>query len=542
MNQSYRADCDSLIKVLLSGLLAVGVAWRASAADDPAGAKHLAPERKHGWSWTPNKDMVTPDCGRRNPLFYVGEPVAFKLGPSAASYEVRDYWGRLVDQGPAGASVTLHVKQPGWYKLYVYGRSATAAWGDVVGGTTLAIFRKDAHFPDLPPKGTPGGGIGDEVLRGVTGMGPQRHSANADKPAESIKELEEAIAIDRAMYLPFDPLRKRALLIAFPGGTKGKEEGVRKIVAHFRDAVKYYEPRNEPNYGSSGRDFVEKELKPFYRAVKSVDPALKVLGPGTVAIGPSLLPFIEDFLKAGGAGFIDGFSFHVYNGVNGDLVMGRRSMDALLALLKKYHAQDKELWQTEQGYFAAMYGSFEPRHQGRWTMLEMMIFDQYRLPREHNHLWYDKSHGFWDFPAWWENDDGGPNPAVPLMRVLAEEQFGKMFAHAYDFGEPGNRLYIGSLFRSPDGSKATAMFMSAGSTDGRVELKVSSGDTLHVVSAFGVEDDLPVRGGRVALSVPELPVYVELAKSAIDRGGPDRLGQEPRPRGRRNGRGGQSRQ
>ncbi len=31
-------------------------------------------------------------------------------------------------------------------------------------------------------------------------------------------------------------------------------------------------------------------------------------------------------------------------------------------------------------------------------MLQMMVFEQYGIPKEHNHLWYDKSHGFWDFP------------------------------------------------------------------------------------------------------------------------------------------------
>jgi hypothetical protein len=159
-----------------------------------------------------------------------------------------------------------------------------------------------------------------------------------------------------------------------------------------------------------------------------------------------------------------------------------------------------------------MYGVYQPRHQGRWTMLEMMIFDQYGLPREHNHLWYDKSHGFWDFPTWWENDDGGFNPALPLMRVFAEEQFGVTFARAFDFGEPGNRLYIGSLFESPDQGKRVAIFMSAGSPDGKVRLKVAGGDKLHVVSAFGVEENLPVREGEALLPVPELPVYVELAK------------------------------
>ena len=503
-------------------LAAVMISSAASLAAGDSGAegpsKHVPPQRKRGWMWAVRKDAVQPDCGKRNPVFYVGEPVTFALESSALSYEVRDYWGDLVDSGPAGKSITLKVQQPGWYKLYVYGKAPDAAaldaairlaqtapkrapaagdstvdtilqsgrapardgedianavplkvvpkpldpsylvWGDVVGGTTFVIFRRKANFPELPPKGTPGGD-GDEVMRGVSGMGPQRHAANADKPEESIRELEKSIAIDRAMYLPYDPLRRRALMIAFPGGTRGKEEGVRKIAAHFKDVVRYYEPRNEPNYGSSGADFLNREMKPFYEAVKGVDKGLQVMGPGTVAVSPGLLAWIEDFLKAGGANYIDAFSFHFYNGINGDLVMGRRSMDNLVAVLKKYGADKKELWQTEQGFFAATYGVYKPRHQGRWTMLEMMVFDQYGLPREHNHLWYDVSHGFWDFPTWWENDGGGFNPALPLMRVLAEEQFGLTFSRAFDFGEPGNRLSIGSLFESPDKARSVAMFI-----------------------------------------------------------------------------------
>ena len=347
--------------VMLWGLLA----YCAADAGEAVRTNHVAPERTKGWSWTPRKDAVQPDCGRRNPVFYEGEPVAFSLGPAAAGYEVRDYWGERVDQGPAARRITLKVRKPGWYKLYVYGKEATRQWGDIVGGTMFVVFRRNPNFPDLPPKAAPGGGVTeDEVMRGVSGMGPQRHAANADKPEESIRELEKSIAIDRQMYLPYDPLRKRALMIAFSNGTKGKEAGVRKIVEHFKDVVRYYEPRNEPNYGSSGKDFAEKEMKPFYETVKGVDRSLKVMGPGTVAINPSLLPFIEDFLKAGGGDSIDAFSMHVYNGFNGDLVMGRKSMDNLLAVLKKYGADKKELWQTEQGYFAAMYGVYQPRHQG----------------------------------------------------------------------------------------------------------------------------------------------------------------------------------
>jgi len=508
----------------IAAFIWVGLVPSANAAPD-------AP--KPGWVGQNPADMVKLDSGRRNPLFYVGENISFKLsGPAADRFEVRDFWGEIVDKGASNAATLMLKHQPpGWYKLYVFGKPIAELatdpakqameqyrqwYGDAVGGTTFVVLRDDPHFPKLPPAGKyPDPNTGDEVMRGVSGMGPQRHSADASKPEESIKNLEREIATDRELYLPFDPVRKRVLLIAFPNGTKGHLDGVKKIVEHFKGDVTYFEPRNEPNFGASGADFVKNELADFYRTVKSVDPALKVLGPGNVTIGPggAGLGFIEDFLKADGARFIDGFSFHIYNGINGDLWLARKSLDTLATLLKKYHADTKELWQTEQGFFACVYGDYQPHLQARWTMLEMMVFEQYGLPKEHNHLWYDVSHGFWDMPTWWENDDRGFNPALPLMRVWSEELFGTNFSKAYDFGATGNKLYLGSLFAGE--KKRVAAFMSAGSPDGKVQLHVGGANgqsaKLHLVSAFGVESGLPVSGGMATLPIPELPVYVELA-------------------------------
>lgn len=516
----------------------------------------------HGAGWTGKTppDLARLDSGHRNNVFYVGEQVEFSVkAKNLDRYEVRDYWGEMVEEGtfekrPFDKFVTeklpLKAKLPGWYKLYIYrqkpapvkpkseldslledeekeapkaalegaepvkktGPPPEEIWGDIIGGTMFVIFRRDEHFPEMPAADVSGGTQGplDEVMRGVAGIGPQRHRADASKAEESIKDLDVNVAIDEKYYLPFDPVRKRSLFMAFPNGTQDAE-GVRKIAEAFKDRVKYYEPRNEPNFGSSGADFATKELPPFYEAVKSADKKLKVLGPGTVTIGPNGagLLWIEDFLKAGGGQYIDAFSFHAYNNVNGDLWLAREAMDSLSALLKKYELENIEKWQTEQGFFACVYGSYQPRLQGRWTMLEMMVFEQYGLPKEHNHLWYDKSHGFWDFPTWWENDDGSLNPAALMMRVWSEELFGTQFAERYHFGEQGEKLYIGSLFKGKD--KQVAAFQSAGNTVGQVELKVTGGEKLKIVSAFGIESELPVKAGLALLPVPELPVYVELA-------------------------------
>ena len=483
--------------------------------------QRVPPAPHRGWMWTPRKDAVSVDSEKRNHVFYVGEDVVFNLGQSADNYEVRDYWGDIVDSGPAGSKITVNAEQPGWYKLYVYGEKpegdedpGVAAWGEVVGGTTFVIFPNDDRFPPLPGKDVPGGHEGriDQVLRGVTGIGPQRYAVHqAENPETWIESLEIDVAIDKEYYLPYDPVRRRALMVAFPNGTKGRLDGVRKIVEHFKDDIHYWEPRNEPNFGATGAEFVKNEMIDFYETVKSVDPDLKVMGPGTVTInpGPNGLGFIEDFLKAGGGDYIDVFSFHPYNGIVGDLTLIRKSMDGLKDLLRKYGLGDIELWQTEQGHMAAMYGTYSPRRQGRWTMLQMLAYEQYGLPKEQNHWWYDRSHGFWDFPSWWINDDGSLNPAGPLMRVYSEEIYGKLFNKAYEFGPAGENMYLGNLYTGEDGS--VAAFMSAGDPCGSITLEVNGTDTLHVVSAFGVESILPVENARVQLPVPEIPVYVRLA-------------------------------
>ena len=509
-------------------------------ASAPAGHVPAVRTQDTSWHWASRKDAVKPDSGKLHHTFFVGEKVTFALGPSAKTYEVRDYWGKLVDQGPAGEQITVNVQQLGWYKLYVYGE-VFAPWGDVVGGTTFSIFRKDGRFPELPPVGTKT--YGGQLMRAVTGMGPQRHAANGDpRPGKPVKDaqgnekpspsgaersiagLQGAIDLDAMMYLPYDPVRQRKLMIAFPGGTRDNEEGVKMIARHYKDVVKYYEPRNEPNYRPgfapkeepwNGAKFLGMEMKAFYEAIKSVDKSLKVMGPGTVSIDPggNGLIFIEDFLKAGGGQYIDAFSFHNYNMACGDLAMIHRSMGALKDLLKKYQLEDIELWQTEQGFPACIYGMYAPRVQGRWTMLEILAFEQYGLPKEQNHLWYDTSHGFWAVPHWWINDDGSMNPAGPLIRVYSEEVFGKTFAKALDFGPAGNNAYLGNLYTAKDGS-AVAAFMTASMPDGNVQLKVAGADRLKVVSAFGVQSELKVADGRANLTVPELPVYVKLPAGA----------------------------
>jgi hypothetical protein len=476
------------------------------------------------WQWQNPPVVVDTQTVKRNNIFYKGETVVLKLTASGASrYVIRDYYGNIVETGPvSGSSIAPQVRDPGWYRVALYGNDQGMPYGDSVGSSMFSIIRDTPNFPKLPAVGTSGGvdWFSDSVLRGVFGYGPQRHKVdNASAPDAEIAKLATAIDIDQKYYKSFDPVRKRELLVVFPNGTTDSA-GVRKIVERFKGVVKYWEARNEPNFFMSATAFVNNELKPFYELVKSVDPSLKVMGPGAVSVGPPMAGWNDEFFRAGGGKYIDAFSFHAYNCVNGDLTLVRQSFEQIDNWLRQYNLAGIEKWQTEQGFYGPTWGGYQPRMQGRWTMLQMMTYEQYGIPKEHNHYWYDRNGGFWDHPCWIENGDESVNPVGPLLRVWAEELYGTNYVSKYDFGSPGNQLFVGNLFAGE--GKQVAAFMTSGDTQSQLELTISGAASVKVVSPFGMERTLPVVAGKVTVPVGELPTYVEftgtLAVSRSDWG------------------------
>jgi len=69
-------------------------------------------------------------------------------------------------------------------------------------------------------------------------------------------------------------------------------------------------------------------------------------------------------------------------------------------------------------------------------------------------------------------------------------------------------MYVGDLFTGP--GKTVAAFMSQGDPYGQIKLAVSSGTSIHCVSAFGQRRSAGRVAGQVTLPVREIPVYVEL--------------------------------
>ena len=127
------------------------------------------------WQSTPPPIAINVQSNRRGHVFYKGDVISFSLsGAGESRYEIRDYYGNLVDQGAVtGTSIVPAVRQPGWYKLNFFGNDQGLPFGTSVGSSMFCIIRDDSNFPKMPAPGTYGGdGLIDAVTRGVFAYGP----------------------------------------------------------------------------------------------------------------------------------------------------------------------------------------------------------------------------------------------------------------------------------------------------------------------------------------------------------------------------------
>lgn len=283
-----------------------------------------------------------------------------------------------------------------------------------------------------------------------------------------------------------------------------RRDGVTAAVVQLYAAgiTRFEGPSNEPPMNAE----TAHQMRLFADAVHAGHPSAVAIGPNPVnALS------IEPFLAAGGAQWCDELSIHDYNCVaNCDLNIARFYIESFWAIMAKYGLEDMAVWQTEAGGgLICCYGVYHPR-RARNHILHDLLWEQYGIPRERNPVWYDTSHGFWAYPCWIWNRYGSPNPHAILWRTMAAECHSRAFTAALDFGDVGNRCYLGSVYDGPSGRTVVTMAASF-MPDATVTLSVP-GLTAQVtlVDAFGNESTVQPTGGRLVVPLPEIPQYLRL--------------------------------
>jgi hypothetical protein len=237
--------------------------------------------------------------------------------------------------------------------------------------------------------------------------------------------------------------------------------------------VEWYEgPDNEPDIRKNPVRYANDSFM-FHEAVKAGNAGAKVFGPSVINISPQPVGANEVVLGINalyhylvGIGsettdgpivaakdYVEGIGIHIYNMPPESLDLARNHLDQFVAMLEVAGCGDKPIWQGEAGVDVAVREVYHPRH-AHTAVFRHLILEQYGIDREHNNLWYDASHGFWSVPQFWRHGAQSLAPHALMIRVMAEEQFGKAFESRLDFGTGvGEHLFVGSTYVAPDGTR-----------------------------------------------------------------------------------------
>jgi hypothetical protein len=484
-------------------------------------------------TWTPatrptGHRTVTPSVYRN--IYYLGEEIILQLSPGdAQTFEIRNYYGTVVATGLIDGTNNRIVVPPlplGWYKVYFLRGTPTAApWLQSGGEDSFVVVRTGGPMPPRPPFGTPRISPGGDTLvdgksapeRGFTGFGPHRITipyspSHASRLASGVID-----AIDEQNWFPNDPIRPMRQFVAFRDNYGLVDDPVKNDVINttvdtmMAQGVTMFEGWNEPNVSSATIPNFSNSTTLFAAAVHAADPNALVLSPCSVTMRGDDLEWARGILTNAGS-VIDVISLHNYNGSSGDLPLARRTFDGIEQMLTDVGQQNKLRMNTEAGgYFMAVYGSFEPRLQAFNVMLEYHISEQYKLPKEQMHYFYDWSHGFWGFPSFWVLNNSGephPGPLHVLMRVWSEELYGKLYAERLDFGSE-NDHWLGSRFESPT-TNDSVIAVQSGGREGQVAFTVTGASSLVVTNPWGELSSVSVSQGIAVIDVAELPCYIDV--------------------------------
>lgn len=391
-------------------------------------------------------------------------------------------------QFPNGTSDNIRFGASGWVRLYPLDRSKD--WNQI--------------YAQLDPGTSSGWKITIRYPDSATIVETYDNLANGTAAVTALAASAYVKAFTQAPTSVVNATTATALGSAF-------YDGVVNIVSSlYPYGYTYYEgPQNEPVLGTRGAEFGWR-MKWFQDAVHAGNIGAKAIGPCPVDISSSSW---NQFLAEGGGAYCDEFSSHAYNSVtNGDLNLGRYTIEAFLALLASYGYTNPALWITEStNVFTAVYGVHHPR-RSRVMLLTTLLYEQYGVPREKNLVWYDRQHGFWSFPSFWETTNKSLAPYAALYRTLTRETFEMTYDSRLTFGnDTAEAIFLGSFYSGASSGCAVLLSHSALDDGATVRLKVTgAGSSVTIVDGWGNESVGVVSGDVVTVPVGELPTYVRL--------------------------------
>jgi len=434
---------------------------------------------------------------------------------------------------PGGTSTFL----AGWYRLVITGPGYSLQ--NPLAAGNFIVVPPDSNIISAPLwNATSNGGdplgVGlDQVIHALALFGVERYQiTETENPTSQIQSIISDLQFEWQWYNNpnyQDPFRPRPQFIQFPSNFANNNYSLATpIAASVRqglieagiDSIEiWYEgPSNElSNLPSSNPTAVASMMSTFAEAIWAGDPKAHIMGPCIVTIDYAYINWFNDFLGALAESYKTdprtGLSWHGYNTVNGDLQMGTHVFTQLSKVLEANNASHLPMWQSETGEFTDVYGNLHWGRSALWTLRRYLAQEAGGVPKERNYFFYDTSHGFWDFPSFFETNSQLA-PSIAALRQFSARVFGRPFSGMLDFGKYGNFLLRGFQFASPADGGNVVVLMTVGSDALPIALGITQDSQVNVWDWAGNVNVMSVENGYITVEVGSFPVYVETSSQA----------------------------
>ncbi len=396
----------------------------------------------------------------------------------------------LTDGVEARQSIPFRPAKLGWYTCTAELSSSGERLMAI--GHHLGVASATAAMPKLAAGESPGGTVdiprsafcGLPLVRVNTGLG-------ADGLAKTVTEA--------AKY-------GVTLLVQFENKDACAPDKVRAVIERLKGQVRFWEVVNEPNLSMKCEDYVAL-LREVSGTIHAVDPAAKVLGPALCGID---LGWYKRFFELGGGSLVDCLSLHDYEGHESiDPEHWRYKLGELRRLMADAGCSDKPVWQTERAICGVRGDNLLGYSQAIRLTLHRDLLESLGILSAHNLHYYLNDHGFSQCPTWvWAA--AGPHPAAMALRARSMAIGARRYAGALTFGTLGDRLFMGSRYAGDDDE--IIVLRNRGLADTALTFGVSGTGALSLTDAYGNPLNATPRGGQIALTLTQMPIYLRLPK------------------------------
>lgn len=242
-------------------------------------------------------------------------------------------------QQPAGAA--LGPVDAAYFGLVLNRNASTAAWPTVPFGS-WRLWDAYVTWPYLEPRR----GQWDFVALDRMVEEAEAHSVNPLLVLAHSPSWASARPKERSGYKPG--------FAAEPADIADWRNYVKQVGTRYKGRIREYQVWNEPSdkihFSGSLEKMVELTCE-AYKVLKSIDPAVKVVSPGSAGASYHL-KYLDDFLKGGGARCIDVVAHHLY--------VPRFGPEAMVPIIREVRTimqrnglSNMPLWNTETGWWIA---------------------------------------------------------------------------------------------------------------------------------------------------------------------------------------------